>query len=73
MPELPEVESYRRLALAVRGRTVQSIATPDSWFLKAGSTGSMLRRALVGHRVVEARRIGKILLLDMDDGDILGL
>ncbi|HXA33563.1 MAG TPA: DNA-formamidopyrimidine glycosylase family protein [Acidimicrobiales bacterium] len=73
MPELPEVESYRRLASSVRGRTVTSIATPDSWFLKEGATGSRLRRALVGHEVVEARRIGKIVLLDLDDGDVLGL
>jgi formamidopyrimidine-DNA glycosylase len=73
VPELPEVESYRRLALSVRGRMVTSIATPDSWFLKEGATGSVLRRALVGHRVVEARRIGKIVLLDMEDGDVLGL
>jgi formamidopyrimidine-DNA glycosylase len=73
VPELPEVESYRRLALSVRGRKVKSIATPDSWFLKEGATGSRLRRALVGHEVVEARRIGKIVLLDLDDGDVLGL
>lgn len=73
VPELPEVESYRRLALAVRGRRVKSIATPDSWFLKGGANGPILRRALVGHRVVEARRIGKIVLLDIEDGDVLGL
>ncbi len=73
MPELPEVESYRRLALSVRGRKVTSIATPDCWFLKGGATGPVLRRALVGHRVVEVRRIGKVVLLDMDDGDVLGL
>jgi formamidopyrimidine-DNA glycosylase len=73
VPELPEVESYRRLALAVRGRTVASIVARDRWFLKAGATEPMLRRALVGHRVVDVRRIGKVVLVDIDDGDVLGL
>jgi formamidopyrimidine-DNA glycosylase len=73
VPEITEVESYRRLALSVRGRKVTSIATPDSWFLKEGATGPRLRRALVGHRVDDVRRIGKIVLIDMDSGDILGL
>jgi formamidopyrimidine-DNA glycosylase len=73
VPELPEVESYRRLALSVRGRTVRSIVARDRWFLKEGASAPMLRRALVGHRVVEARRIGKIVLLDIDSGDTLGL
>ena len=73
MPELTEVESYRRLALSVRGRKVTSIAAPDSWFLKEGATGPRLRRALVGRRVDDVRRIGKIVLVDMDSGDTLGL
>jgi formamidopyrimidine-DNA glycosylase len=73
VPELTEVESYRRLAHSVRGRKVTSIATQDSWFLKEGATGPKLRRALVGHRVDDVRRIGKIVLVDMDDGNVLGL
>ncbi|HEX4217687.1 MAG TPA: DNA-formamidopyrimidine glycosylase family protein [Acidimicrobiales bacterium] len=73
MPELPEVETYRRLALSVRGRKVTSISTPDRWYLKGGATGPILRRALVGRRVEDVRRIGKIVLLDMDSGDTLGL
>lgn len=73
MPELPEVESYRHLALSVRGRRVASIVARDRWFLKGGATAQVLRRALVGHRVAEVRRIGKIVLVDMDDGDTLGL
>ena len=73
MPELPEVESYRRLALAVRGRKVTSIVARDRWFLKGGVTAPVLRRALVGHRVVDVRRMGKVVLVDIDDGDVLGL
>ncbi len=73
MPELPEVDAYRRLALAVRGRRVASIVARDQWFLKGGVTAPVLRRALVGHRVAGVRRIGKIVLLDMDTDDTLGL
>jgi formamidopyrimidine-DNA glycosylase len=73
VPELTEVESYRRLALSVRGRRVASVVAPDRWFLKGGATAPRLRRALVGHRVVDVRRIGKIVLVDMDDGNTLGL
>ncbi len=67
------MESYRHLALSVRGRRVASIVARDQWFLKGGATAQGLRRALVGHRVAEVRRIGKIVLVDMDDGETLGL
>ena len=43
-------------------------STPDPWFIKGGADGPALRRALVGHRLVAARRIGKLLLLDIDGG-----
>lgn len=73
MPELPEVESYRRLAGTATERTVSSVAAADSWFLKGATTAVGLHRALVGHRFVEARRIGKLLLLDTDAGPTLGI
>ena len=66
MPELPEVESYRRLAEGALGRTIASVRAADAWYLKGGATGPALRRALVGNRFVAARRIGKLLLLDVD-------
>lgn len=68
MPELTEVEAYRRLA-AQKGldRTVSGVAAPDGWWLKNGLTERALRRALVGRRFVEARRTGKVLFLDTDD------
>lgn len=73
MPELPEVESYRRLADGAVGRTIAAVATPDAWYLKHGTTGAALRRALVGRQVVGTRRIGKLLLLDVDDGTVVGI
>ena len=73
MPELPEVESYRRLAEGALGRPVASLRAPDAWYLKHGTTAAALRRALVGGRLVGARRIGKLLLLDVDRGAVVGI
>jgi formamidopyrimidine-DNA glycosylase len=73
VPELPEVESYRQLAEGALGRTIAKVDTPDAWYLKHGTTGTALRRALVGRRLVGTRRIGKLLLLEVDTGAVVGL
>jgi formamidopyrimidine-DNA glycosylase len=73
VPELLEVETYRQLAEWALDRTIASVASPDAWFLKGGVTGPTLRRALVGRRFVAARRIGKLLLLDVDSGPTVGI
>ncbi len=75
MPELVEIEAYRRLADRVIGRTVKQVDAPDAWFIKDGNTQATLRKALRGRTVTGTRRIGKLLLLDTDDGDgpVLGL
>ncbi len=73
MPELPEVESYRVLAEGALGRTVTSVESPDPWFLKGAATGSTLSGALLGSRFTGARRIGKLLLLDVDRGPTVGI
>lgn len=73
MPELPEVEAYRRLAASmVVGRTVVSVHAPDLWYLKHGVDPAALG-VLVGCRFTHARRRGKLLLLDTDGGPTLGL
>lgn len=72
MPELAEVEVYRRLAEGVVGRVVSEVVAPDDWYLKRGLTASLVASALTGRRVVAARRIGKLLLLETD-GPVLGL
>lgn len=46
---------------------------PDTWFLKGGLSAPVLTDALVGARFTEARRIGKLLLLDTDGRATLGL
>ena len=74
MPELPEVELYRRLAERALGREVAAVLTPDAWYLKRGATPALLSAALVGRTFVAARRRGKLLLLDVSSGGgVLGL
>jgi formamidopyrimidine-DNA glycosylase len=72
VPELLEVETYRRHAGSAVGRTVAAVDAPDAWFLK-GTTAPEVAAALVGRRIEAARRRGKLLVLDLDDGTRLGL
>ena len=74
MPELAEVDAYRRLATQALGRRIAEVEAPDAWYLRGGLDATALADALVGRRFVDARRIGKLLLLDTDDdGPVLGL
>jgi len=74
VPEILEVESYRRHAEAVLGLPVVGIDAPDPWYLKGGLTSAVLSDAVAGRAVVAARRIGKLLLLDTDgDGPTIGI
>ena len=74
MPELPEVEAYRRLGERVVGRRVARVVAPDAWYLKRGLTAAALTAAIEGRRLAAVRRIGKLLLYDTDgNGPVLGL
>jgi formamidopyrimidine-DNA glycosylase len=74
VPELAEVEAYRRLAQRALGRAVAKVDAPDAWFLKRGLGAPELAAAIEGRRFISARRVGKLLLLDTDgDGPVLGL
>jgi formamidopyrimidine-DNA glycosylase len=74
VPELPEVEAYRRLASqAALRRRIDAVEAPDAWFLKGGTTPEALADALLGRRFTAARRVGKLLLLDVSGGHVLGL
>ena len=74
MPELPEVEIYRRLAERALERAIDEVITPDAWYLKRGLTGRAAAKALTGRRFIAARRRGKTLYLDSsDDGPVLKL
>jgi len=73
MPELPEVESYRRLAEKALGRRIAAVDAPDAWYLKRGLDAAVLTGVLVGDEFLAARRIGKLLLLDCAGGPTIGL
>lgn len=69
MPELPEVEAYRRLAEErAIDRAIVAVDAPDPWYLKGGLVSSAVADALVGRRITAVRRLGKLLLLDTDAG-----
>jgi formamidopyrimidine-DNA glycosylase len=68
VPELPEVEVTRReLEPKLVGRTIARVQTtaPSYFFLTAPDT---LRKRLAGRRADALRRVGKYLLLGLDDG-----
>ena len=73
VPELPEVEYYRRLAERALHRVVAGVDAPDDWFLKGGLIGRELEDVLRGRQLTAARRVGKLLLLDTDSGPVVGL
>jgi formamidopyrimidine-DNA glycosylase len=73
VPELIEVELYRRLAERTIGRRVTHVDAPDPWFCKRGTDPTMLRSVLPGERIEAVRRRGKLLLVDLSGGTVLGL
>ncbi len=72
MPELVEVEKYRRLADRVVGRTIATVDAKDAFYIKDGNSQRTLTRAIKGRTISGTRRIGKLLLLDTD-GPTIGL
>lgn len=74
MPELIEVEVYRRLAERAVGRTIEAVEAPDGWYLKGGIGPAQVIDALRGATVAGTDRVGKLLLVDVGpDRPELGL
>ena len=65
MPELVEIEIYRRTADRVIGRRIIGVTADAAWFCKRTTTPELLRSVLPGLVVSNARRHGKLLLLDL--------
>jgi formamidopyrimidine-DNA glycosylase len=66
VPEILEIELYRRLADRVVGRAVTGVDTPDAWYLKGGLGAAGVSEVLGGATIRGTRRVGKLLLLDLD-------
>src|SRR5437867_4242549 len=67
MPELPEVETVRRmLEEHVRGRAIRSVALSGARLRRPVSRG--LARDVRGMKISAVRRHGKYLLIDLDGG-----
>jgi formamidopyrimidine-DNA glycosylase len=74
LPEILEVETARVLLDArALDREIARVHAPDTWFLKRGLTPAGVRAALRGHVFTSARRRGKLILVDVDSGAVLGL
>ena len=73
MPEILEVEQYRTLAEQALDRPIARVWMVDSRYGRGGTTVPRLRTALVGRCFAEARRRGKLMLLDVKDGPTLGV
>jgi len=73
VPEILEVELYRALAEKGLHRTIDDVWMVDARYGRGGTTTSRLKGALAGHVFTEARRRGKLLLLDTDGGPTLGV
>jgi formamidopyrimidine-DNA glycosylase len=73
MPELPDVELYKRhLDATCRGRRIRDVVVSDTRVL-AGISASELHRALAGTRIAGSRRHGKHLLVELEGNGLLAL
>jgi formamidopyrimidine-DNA glycosylase len=72
VPELIEIERYRKLADRVIGRTIAAVDARDAWYIKDGNSPRIIARVLKGKTITGTRRIGKLLLVDTD-GPTIGM
>jgi formamidopyrimidine-DNA glycosylase len=74
VPEILEVENARAL---IEGcalhREIATVHAPDTWFLKRGLTPRAVKAALRGTSFTDARRRGKLILVDLESGAVLGM
>jgi len=73
VPEILEVERYRVLAEKALHRPLAKVWMVDARYGRGGTTPARLRAALAGHLFTQARRRGKLMLLDTDGGPTLGV
>src|SRR5688500_17445239 len=67
MPELPEAERARQQIERVLGREIAAVDDTDTYVCRPRAPGE-IAAALTGRRLTEARRRGKFLWAETDDG-----
>jgi formamidopyrimidine-DNA glycosylase len=72
MPELPEAERARGALESILGRRIVRVHDGDTYVSRPHAPGE-IAAGLVGHTFATARRRGKFLWLETDDGPVLGL
>jgi len=72
MPELPEVETVRQqLMREVVGRKVKAVAVTNSKIVRRHKNIKDFREQLEGHTMKGVARLGKYLIIELDDGSSL--
>ena len=72
MPELPEVETLRQdLSREVAGRKVKSVAVTNGRSVRRHPSAKHFRALLEGRTIKTVSRLGKYLLLTLDNKDVL--
>ncbi|MFL5761741.1 MAG: DNA-formamidopyrimidine glycosylase [Thermomicrobiales bacterium] len=72
MPELPEVETVRKsLHNRLLGRTIESVRLYDFMGVLGDEDPDTFAALTIGRHVVDTRRRGKYILVDLDDGSFL--
>ncbi|WP_181781845.1 Fpg/Nei family DNA glycosylase [Pseudonocardia pini] len=72
MPELPEVETARKVLEGALDRVIESIDDNDEWVCRPHPPGQ-IARTLVGGKLTAAHRRGKTMWCETDTGHTLGV
>ncbi len=68
MPELLEIEIYRREMADLAGRMIDTVHCPDPWYVRRAGPVEQIVPMLEGRRITGLRRHGKLLLVDLVEG-----
>jgi formamidopyrimidine-DNA glycosylase len=72
VPELLEIEIYRREMADLVGRMIDTVRCPDPWYIRRAGPIEQVVPTVEGRRVTALRRHGKLLLVDLIDGSAVG-
>jgi formamidopyrimidine-DNA glycosylase len=73
MPELPEVETMRRRVKRLKGATIRDFRQPRSRLqsIEIAPPPATFRRRVVGRRIDAVRRLGKRVVLELDNSELI--